>query len=77
MLDDRENTRCDEPRRADHAAVAGQLADLDGRARAADLDAASGTLGLDDVLPRCAVAGVYENLDKISLCHDVFIPDSS
>ena len=77
MLDDRENARRDEPGRADHAAVAGQLADLDRRARAAHLDASSCALGLDDVLPRCAVAGVDENLDEISLCHDVFIPSSN
>jgi hypothetical protein len=77
MLDDRENARRDKPRRADHAAVAGQLADLDGRARAAHLDASSGSLGLDDVLPRSAVSGVDENLDEISLCHDVFIPSSN
>jgi hypothetical protein len=74
MLDDRENARCDEPRRADHAAVAGQLTHLDRRSRAAHLDAASGALGFDDVLPRGAVAGVDENLDEISLCHDSGIP---
>ena len=77
MLDDRENTRRDEPRGADYAAVAGQLADLDCRARAAHLDAASGAPGLDDVLPRGAVAGVDEDFDEISLCHDLFIPSSN
>jgi hypothetical protein len=77
MLDDRQNARCDEPRRADHSSVACQLADLDCRSRAAHLDAASGPLGLDDVLPRGAVAGVDENLDEISLCHDLCIPSSN
>ena len=77
MLDDCEDAGRYEPRRAHNAAVAGQLADLDGRTRAAHLDAASRALGLDDVLPRGAVAGVDENLDEISLCHDVFIPSSN
>jgi hypothetical protein len=77
MLDDRQDTGRDESRRAHDAAVAGQLADLDGRARAAHLDASSRSLGLDDVLPRGAVAGVDEDLDEISLCHDVFIPSSN
>lgn len=77
MLDDSENTGCDEPRRAHDTAVAGQLADLDGRARAPHLDAPSGSLGLDDVLPRGAVAGVHEDLDEISLCHRLFIPSSN
>ena len=77
MLDDRQNAGRDEPSRPHHAAVAGQLADLDGRPRAAHLDAASGALGLDDVLPRGAVAGVDQNLDEISLCHGLFIPGLS
>jgi hypothetical protein len=77
MLDDRQNAGRHEPSRPHHASVPGQLADFDGRARAAHLDAASGALGLDDVLPRGAIAGVDENLDKISLCHGLFIPGSS
>jgi hypothetical protein len=77
MLDDSKHAGRDEPRCAHDASVARELADLDGRTRAAHLDAASGALGLDDVLPRGAVACVDENLDKISLCHDLLIPCSN
>ena len=69
MLDDRQDTRRHETSRAHDASVARQLADLDARARAAHLDAASGPGRLDDVLARGAAAGVHEDLDEISLCH--------
>src|SRR5205823_3545978 len=69
VLDYRQNARSDEACRAHHAAAAVQLADLDRRARAADLDAAPGTGGFDDVLPGSAVAGVDQDLDKISFGH--------
>src|SRR5438270_2753020 len=69
VLDYRQNARGDEACRAHHAATAVQLADLDRRARAADLDAAPGTGGFDDVFPGSAVAGVDQDLDKISFGH--------
>lgn len=78
MLDDRQDSRRDETRCAHDAACTGKLADLDGGARAADLHAATCALGLDDVLASGAVAGVDENLDKISLCHtDLIVPNSA
>jgi uracil-DNA glycosylase len=69
MLDDCQDARRHKPRRTHDATGAGQLADLDGRARAADLDAAPGSPGFDHVFPGGAVAGVDENLDEISLSH--------
>ena len=69
MLDYRQNARGDEAGRAHHAAASVQLADLDRRARAADLDASAGAGGFDDVLPGSAVAGVDQDLDKISFGH--------
>ena len=69
MFDYGEDARRHKPGRAYHIAGAGQLTDLDGRARAAHLDAAARALGFDDVFPRRAIARVDEDLDKISLCH--------
>lgn len=78
MLDDRQDSRRDESRGAHDAACTRQLADLDRGARAADLDAATCPLGLDDVLASRTVAGVDQNLDKISLCHtDLIVPNSA
>jgi len=69
VFDDREDPGRDKTSRAHDATVARELADLDARARAAHLDAASGPGRLDDVLARGAAAGVHEDLDEISLCH--------
>src|SRR5438552_6812098 len=69
VLDHSQDAWCDETGRADHSSGARQLADLDRRARAAYLDAASGAGGFDHVLTGGAAAGVHQNLDEISLCH--------
>src|SRR2546430_13639310 len=69
VLDHSQDAWCDETGRADHSSGTRQLANLDRRARAAHLDAASGAGGFDHVLTGGAAAGVHQNLDEISLCH--------
>src|SRR5690348_11243444 len=69
MLDDREHAGRHEARRPHHAAGAGELPNLDGRARAAHLDAPPGARRLDVVLACDATSGVDQNLDEISLGH--------
>src|SRR5256885_13058247 len=66
VLDHCEDARRDEPRGADNAPSAGQLSDLDRRARAAHLDTASGPGGLDDVFTGRAAAGVHQDFHEIS-----------
>ena len=73
MLDDCQNAGRDKPRRADHAARAVELADLNRRARAADLNAASRARRLDDVLASRAAAGIDQNFDKVSFRHDFLL----
>jgi len=52
MLDHGEDPRRDEPCGADHATGAGELTNLHGRARAADLHCAPGASGFNHILAR-------------------------
>ena len=73
MFHYRQHAGSHETRSADHASTAVQLSNLDGRAGTANLYAAPGLGGFDDILPGSAVAGVDQDFDKISFRHYVFI----
>jgi hypothetical protein len=69
MLDDRQDSRCDEPRGTDDTARAGQLANLYCRTRRAYFDGAAGPGRFDCVLAGSPCTGVHENFNKIAFSH--------
>ena len=62
-----------EPCGSHHTAGAGELTDLDCRARAAHLDTAPGARRFDHVFAGGTASGVHQDLDEISLCHMSFL----
>jgi hypothetical protein len=76
VLDDCQDPRGYEPRRADHSARSGQLADLDRRAGAAHFHGATSLGRLDRVLARGAASGIDKDFDEIAFCHASSMPKS-